>query len=181
MLEDGGGVMRPLIFLDMDGVLCVDEEHNSSKLLENYAIGLDESPNYWTGLVDPEAAFNLKKLHEEFSPTYVISSSWATYLKKAQMLQVLCRTNLAYVANSLHAEWRTPRALSSTRRDEIEEWLQHNRLKFQPFIAIDDYQSGWALAHSPLALDGHVVLCNSSIGFTVVKLEAARRALSRQI
>lgn len=180
MIEENRNVTRPLIFLDMDGVFCFDKEHNSSTLLKNYSLEFSKNPSYWQKLVDPNAATNLKKLHEEFSPTYVMSSTWATYLDRTQIVEILCRTNLAYVANSLHLEWRTPRALSSTRRDEIEEWLQHYRVSVQPFIVLDDYQSGWSLTHSPLALDGHVVLCNSKIGFTEVTLEEARKALSQQ-
>lgn len=171
---------RPLVFLDMDDVLCLDDVHHSGRMLKIFEQTIQDYPEMWERLVDAGAAENLRQLHAEFKPVYVISSSWATYLDREQMCEALTRTQLQFVVENLHAEWRTPRALSSSRRDEIEWWLEGHREPSQPFIIIDDSWSGTRLAHSPLALDGHVVLCRSGFGFTKKRLKEACRQLLRQ-
>lgn len=170
----------PLVFLDMDDVLCLDDVHHSGKMLKIFEQKIPDYPEIWERLVDAGAAENLHQLHAEFNPLYVVSSSWATYLNREQMCEALTRTQLQFVVANLHAEWRTPRALSSSRRDEIEWWLEAHREPSQPFIIIDDSWSGTRLAHSPLALDGHVVLCRSGFGFTKKRLKEACRQLQRQ-
>jgi hypothetical protein len=171
---------RPLVFLDMDDVLCLDDVHHSGQMLKIFEQKIPDYPEMWERLVDPGAAENLRQLHAEFNPVYVISSSWATYLDREQMCEALTRTQLQFVVENLHTEWRTPRALSSSRRDEIEWWLEAHRELSQPFLIIDDSRSGAVLAHSPLALDGHVVLCRSGLGFTKKPLKEACRKLLRQ-
>jgi hypothetical protein len=171
---------RPLVFLDMDDVLCLDDVHHSGQMLKIFEQKIQDYPEMWERLVDASAAENLRQLHAEFKPVYVISSSWATYLDREKMCEALTRTKLQFVVENLHAEWRTPRALSSSRRDEIDWWLEAHREPRQPFIIIDDSCSGTGLAHSPLALDGHVVLCRSGYGFTKKRLKEACRQLERQ-
>lgn len=170
----------PLVFLDMDDVLCFDDVHHSGQMLKIFEQTIPDYPEMWERLVDADAAENLRQLHAEFSPIYIISSSWATYLDRAQMCEALTRTQLEFVVENLHAEWKTPRALSSSRRDEIEWWLEAHRESSQPFLIIDDSWSGTRLAHSPLALDGHVVLCGGGVGFTKKRLKEACRQLLRQ-
>ncbi|MVW64338.1 hypothetical protein GPY61_30880 [Massilia sp. NEAU-DD11] len=165
----------------MDDVLCLSNEFGSREMLKIVQHEAPDRPELWAGLVDAEAAANLRDLNVEFSPLYVISSSWATYLDRDQMCQALTRTQLQFVVDNLHAEWRTPRALSSSRRDEIEWWLNIHHESGQPILVIDDSYSGTHLAHSPLAFDGHVVLCKGSVGFTKERLEEARYRLQRQI
>lgn len=171
---------RPLVFLDMDDVLCLDDVHHSGKMLKIFEQKIPDYPEMWKFLVDADAADNLRRLHAEFRAVYVISSSWATYLDREQMCEALTRTQLEFVVENLHAEWRTPRALSSSRRDEIEWWLEAHREPSQPFIIIDDSWSGTRLAYSPLALNGHVVLCRGGFGFTKKRLREAYRQLQRQ-
>jgi hypothetical protein len=172
--------VRPLVFLDMDDVLCLDDVHHSSRMLKILEKKIPDYPEMWELLVDAGAAENLRQLNAEFKPVYVISSSWATYLDRGQMCEALARTQLQFVVENLHAEWSTPRALSSCRRDEIEWWLEAHREPSQPFLIIDDSWSGTRLAHSPLALNGHVVLCRSGFGFTKKRLKEACRQLQCQ-
>lgn len=178
MLTSG---MRPIVFLDMDDVLCLRDQFGSREMLRIIQKKVPDRPELWAGLVDVEAAMNLYELHTQFMPWYVISSSWATYLDHDQMCQALTRTKLKFVVDNLHTEWRTPRALSSSRRDEIDWWLDAHREPAQPFLVIDDTYSGTGLAHSPLALNRHVVLCKSGYGFTKKRLKEARYQLQRQL
>jgi hypothetical protein len=165
----------------MDDVLCLSDVHHSGQLLEVVQGTIPDYPELWAHLVDVDAAENLRLLNDEFMPVYVISSSWATYLDRDQMSDVLTRTQLKFVVENLHEEWRTPRALSSSRRDEIEWWLDAHRQPEQPFLVIDDTDSGDTLMHSPLALDGHVVTCEAYKGLNSTKLEEARVRLRRQL
>lgn len=174
------GDVRPLVFLDMDDVLCLDDVHHSGKMLNIFRQTIADYPEMWERLVDAGAAENLRQLHAEFNPMYIISSSWATYLDREHMCEALTRTQLQFVVENLHANWKTPRALSSSRRDEIQWWLDAHREPSQPFIIIDDSLSGTRLAHSPLAWDGHVVLCKGGFGFTKKRLKEACRQLQRQ-
>jgi len=171
---------RPLVFLDMDDVLCLDDVYHSGQMLKIFQQKIADYPEIWERLVDAGAAENLRQLHDEFNPVYVISSTWATYLNREQMCDALTRTQLQFVVENLHAEWRTPRALSSSRRDEIDWWLEAHREPCQPFIIIDDSWSGTGLAHSPFAGNGNVILCKSGFGFTKKKLKEACRQLQRQ-
>lgn len=168
---------RTVVFLDMDDVLCIDDIYNSRQMLKIFKKEIPDSPELWERLVDTGAAENLRQFHMDFKPLYVISSSWATYLDRQQMCEALTRTQLQFVLENLHPEWKTPRALSSSRRDEIQWWLEANREEDQPFIIIDDSLSGSGLAHSPFAMDGHVVLCRSGFGFTKKRLKQAYRQL----
>lgn len=173
--------IRPVVFLDMDDVLCISKEHNSLQMLTCFRENRMDCPEFWAGLVDAGAAANLRSLHEEFAPFYVISSTWPMYLDRSQMCDVFARTQLNFVRENLHDTWVTPRALSSCRYEEIDAWLNEFRVDTQPFLVLDDTGSGWSLAHSPLAHDGHVVLCKPGAGFTVDKLEQAREQLRRQM
>lgn len=173
--------VRPIVFLDMDDVLCLSIRFGSREMLKIIQQEVPDRPELWAGLVDAEAAVNLYELHAQFVPWYVISSSWATYLDHDQMCQALTRTKLQFVVDNLHAEWRTPRALSSSRLDEIQWWLEAHREPDQPFLVIDDSYSGTGLAYSPLALNRHVVLCRSGYGFTKKRLKEARYQLQRQL
>jgi len=172
---------RPIVFLDMDDVLCLSNQFGSREMLRIIQQESPDRPELWSGLVDADASANLYELHREFVPRYVISSSWPTYLDHGQMCRVLTRTKLQFVVENLHPEWRTPRARSSSRRDEIQWWLDAHRTPGQAFLVIDDSYSGTGLAHSPLALDGHVVLCKSGYGFTRKRLKEAKFQLLRQL
>jgi hypothetical protein len=172
--------VRNIVFLDMDDVLCLDNVHHSGQMLKIFKQAIPDYPEIWDHLVDAGAAENLRQLNAEFNPQYVISSSWATYLDQQQMCEALTRTRLQFVVKNLHAKWKTPRARSSSRRDEIEWWLKAQREPGQPFIIIDDSQSGTGLAFSTLAWDGHVILCKSGFGFTKKRLKEACRQLQRQ-
>lgn len=171
----------PVVFLDMDDVLCISEEHTGVQVLLAFERNNLEAPELWAGLVNVDAIANLQRLHSEFSPNYVISSSWATYLDRTQMCEVFTRARLHFVLENLHTAWKTPRARSTSRRDEIEYWLDEFRADSQPFIILDDTASGWSLIQSPLWIDGHVVLCEPKRGFAADKLKEAQRLLRAQL
>lgn len=105
--SQAGDDSRPVIFLDMDDVLCIDSEFHSGEMLLVIQQKRPDWPELWEKVVDAEAAANLLRLHEEFNPEYVISSSWALHLDREQLCDVLERTQLQFVVYNLHEHWQT--------------------------------------------------------------------------
>ena len=169
--------MRPTIFLDLDDVMVGRGIYNSYQVIQLFDLGkTEEWPEFWQGLIHVEARENLKQLHTEFAPFYVISSSWTTHLNREQMTFVFERTGLRFVALNLHDEWTTPKKKHSSRSDEIEEWLKQNK-KGEPILVLDDHHSGWSLLESELYRQGRVILCDIDGCFVADRLKEARQVL----
>lgn len=172
--------MNPTVFLDFDDVLAVHKVHNDYRVLEAFDCGeLDTASELWSNVFNAGARKNLLALHEEFEPSYVISSTWASYLNRDQIREVLSRTGLQFVSENLNEDWRTPRDSVSGRLSEIEAWLeQHVPEANHAYVIIDDHMSGWALSGS--WLEDRTVFCDAWVGFTYPKLRTARKILQKQ-
>lgn len=171
----------PLIFLDVDDVLVLNEKYNGFDALEALAHDVEHHPELWQQLVFPEGRDNLRALHDEFGATYVISSTWARQFTKAQLQEVMRRTDLGFVAGNLHEVWSTPRAMSSDRAQEIAWWLERNPEPGRPLLVIDDVISGRSLRSGDLVDVGHVVLCHAWTGLVREMYESARSVLLAQV
>lgn len=173
--------MRPIVFLDFDDVLAVHREHDSRKVESAFKSGsLDDVPDLWEWVFHYSARTNLRALHDEFVPEYVISSSWTLFLDRSQIVEVLRRTDLEFVAENLQVEWHTPRESGSYRLTEIETWLDHHNLIAQrPFLILDDELSGQSIPGS--YLEERAVLCDAWVGFTHPKLKLAQEILRAQL
>jgi hypothetical protein len=97
--------LRPLIFLDIDDVLCIGEELNSAQVMFCFKNEDLDWPDLWENVIDTSVAERLKSLHDEFSPLYIVNSSWASYLSRTQMSEVFSRTKLSFVQEKMHEEW----------------------------------------------------------------------------
>ena len=155
--------------------------HNGHRVLDAFAgEGAEVAAELWTSVFDAGARKNLLALHEEFHPDYVISSSWASYLNRDQICDVLSRTGLQFVRENLSEHWCTPRDSVSGRLSEIEAWLEQHVSEAGPtYLIIDDHVSGWALSDS--WLEDRTVFCDAWLGFTYAKLRTARKILQKQI
>lgn len=173
--------MRPVVICDFDDVLAIHQEQNSFQVLAAFKnAALDDVPNLWKHLFDASACKNLRTLHEEFAPQYVISSSWTSFLDRTQMCEVLRRTGLEFVVENLHHNWCTQREDGSYRRTEIEEWLDAHALGIPPpYVILDDHISGQSLPGSHL--EERAVLCDAWVGFTHPKLRSAQKILRDQL
>lgn len=172
--------MKRVVFLDFDDVLAVHKVHNSFRVLDAFALGsIDSFPELWLNIFDAAACRNLQALHEEFEPSYVISSSWASHLTREEMGEVLKRSGLEFVELNLCEHWCTPRNATSGRLSEIEGWLELNVTEDGPaYVIIDDQMSGGALLGS--WLEEKTVFCDAWVGFTYAKLRTARKILQHQ-
>jgi hypothetical protein len=174
--------MRPIIFLDIDDVLAISSVYTSYQVITTFKSGdLDAWPELWQGLVFQEARTNLMKLHSEFWPQYVVSSSWSNYLTREQMQEVFRRSGLAFVADNMQKHWTTPKADGPSRPDEIANWIAEHGQCGQPLLVIDDHDSGRGLLESLLDQQSLVVLCEPWIGFVAAKLAEAQIKLRAQL
>lgn len=172
--------MKPTVFLDFDDVLAVHPVHNGYRVLDAFACGtVDDDPELWLRVFEATARRNLLALHDEFDPSYVITSSWASHLHQGQISEILRRTGLGYVEANLSSQWCTPRDANVGRLSEIEAWLESNISDpLHGYVIIDDTISGGALYGS--WLEEKTVFCDAWVGFTYAKLRTARKILQSQ-
>jgi hypothetical protein len=174
---------RPLVFLDIDDVLCVHRTLNTTQVLAALA-GDDtvDATEIWQQIFHRHAVENLRQLNDEFKPWYVLSSSWTLHLTREQLCTTFAATGLGFVAENLHVDWCTPRDEDSYRLVEIEAWIDKHAWRGSrliapaPFVIIDDVLSGQSLVGSHL--EDHSVFCDASTGFLYPQLQAARKVLA---
>lgn len=173
--------MSPLLFLDFDDVLAIDPQYPSGQLLRVFARDmLDEVPELWENIFDKVARQNLRALHEEFGPSYVISSSWTNFLTRERICEVLLRTKMEFVVGNLHHEWKLPHLKTPERAVDIKAWLHlHNQTAPRPFVILDDVISGHPIRNT--RLEKYAVICDARSGFTGKKLQEAQMILHAQM
>lgn len=134
----------------------------------------------WANVFGETLRQNLKTLYDEFSPQFIISSSWATYLSLAEVSEVLIRGGLDFVAAALHSNWRSAIDIGTSRATDITTWLDGHSdpLKFAVLI-LDDTASGHSLYGTPL--QQYVVFCEEWQGFIVIRLAQAQAILREQL
>jgi hypothetical protein len=175
----------PIVFLDIDDVLCLNSPYGGSDALEAVQ-GRHADPDRVLREIfaaGPKRA--LESVHKEMDGQlrYVISSSWRQVFSREQIERVFRTADVGFVAVGLHEKWETPSRLRRTDRiKEIESWLHHYH-QGEPFVVLDDDYSGTSLTgidedlKHPLA--ARVVLCPVGVGLTVkhspLILEALRR------
>jgi hypothetical protein len=173
--------LRAVVFLDIDDVLCVHRTLNTRQVLAVLAGDISvDAREVWQQIFHASARDNLRQLHDEFMPEYVISSSWTLHLNREQLCETFKRTSLEFVADNLHDQWCTPRDDDSYRLTEIDAWLDtHVVLTPAPFLILDDMLSGQSIPGSHL--EDRSVLCDAWVGFTHPKLRTAQKILRQQL
>lgn len=172
--------MKPLVFLDFDDVIAIHPDYTSGVVLAALRSGKPHlATEIWENVFHQELRTNLERLHDEFEPSYVISSTWSTYLSRDEIQEVLIRGGLGFVAASLHSNWRSATEVGSYRVTDIAAWLRTNGAT-RPFayVILDDLSSGRTLVDS--VLEPYTVFCDEWVGFTEVQLERAVAILRAQ-
>lgn len=174
---------RPLVFLDIDDVLCVHRTLNTTDVLAVLANdGTADADEVWQQIFHRHAVENLRQLNEEFKPWFVVSSSWTLHLTREQLCAAFEATGLGFVADNLHEHWCTSRDEDSYRLVEIEAWLDSHAWRgprlyaTAPYVIIDDVLSGQSLVGSHL--ERYSVFCEASTGFLFPQLRQVRKILS---
>lgn len=110
---------QPVLFLDFDDVLCLNKPYGGYDVIEALAQVEKKSARahdfqeIWQQLFAPEAKAHLKALHDEFSPCYVLSTSWRHFMNRSALAVVLANCGLKFIAQNLHAHGETPHLYES--------------------------------------------------------------------
>ncbi len=181
----------PVVFLDIDDVLCLNNPYGGSDALDAVKGRHADPDAVLREIFAAEPKRVLERVHKEMGGQlrYVISSSWRQAFSREQIERVFRTADVGFVAVGLHEKWETPSTLRRTnRKGEIESWLHHHH-RGEPFVVLDDDYSGTTLTDieadlkHPLA--ARVVLCPVGVGLTVehlpIILGALRRAVCREI
>ena len=181
---DAGGAL-PIVFLDIDDVLCVNDPYGGNDVLDALEGRHAEPDIVLREIFATRAKGVLETLHEQMGGNlrYVISSSWRRAFSRDQIERVFTTAGVGFVVASLHEIWETPRKLWPTERiEEIQSWLRlHHR--GEPFVILDDEYSGGSLLdvgddqNHPLA--ERVVLCSLGVGLIADQLPVIVGALRR--
>jgi hypothetical protein len=183
--EDEG---LPIVFLDIDDVLCLNNPYGGSDALEAVKGRHADPDTVLREIFAAEPKRVLESVHKAMGGRlrYVISSSWRQVFSREQIERVFRTADVGFVAVGLHEKWETPTRLRRTDRiEEIESWLHHYH-QGEAFVVLDDDYSGTSLTgidedlKHPLA--ARVVLCPVGVGLTVehlpIILDALRRPLA---
>lgn len=171
--------MTTIIFLDFDDVLAIHRRYNSFQVklaFENFAT--DDYPELWVNLFEARATKNLLALHDEFSPLYVITSSWTGFLSNEQVIEALNRAGAYFVATNLHCDWQVELGDKVTRLDAVRVWLETHS-NTERFVILDDPLSGASLQYSEL--DPWCVFCEPWRGFDAQRLKLAQEILRKPL
>lgn len=177
-----------VLFLDLDDVLCLNNPFGGYDVLEHlqevrtgHKTEADLQP-VWNQLFDDAAKAHLAKVHGEFAPIYVMSTSWSRFCDRPLLESILRSTSLTFVAENLHEDWETQKAPGQTRAEQVRSWLDRHPEFESHWVVIDDEASGSGLSSGWFAADRpFVVLCEVGIGLDADKSHQLRQAfLARQ-
>lgn len=177
---------RPLLFLDFDDVICLnrtcggyDAIHAVARAAKEPGLSWDDFQELWEQLFDADAGRYLKSLHDEFSPRYVLTTSWWWLLEKDALVEILQRCGLGFVADNLHEEWATPKQMHPNKRvREINFWRRKHPELDEAWVILDDELSGTGLSRLQMKpYRSYIVLCKEGVGLTEVEFNRLRSAL----
>ena len=124
----------------------------------------------------------LEKIHNEFIPLYVLSTSWRLFMNRDALVVVLVNTGLEFVARNLHEHWQTPEFMSpQLRAREIGSWRGYDRYK--NWVVLDDERSGTGFGEDyPFAANRpFIVLCREGFGLQACEYEKLRAAFGLRL
>lgn len=154
--------MKPIIFLDFDGVVETiywDKKEDGSFTLNSHKLGHNELNN-------KQAIGWLNELYSHIPYDVVISSTWRISMSLEQLQDLLINSGFN---SSIKVIGVTP-ILHQQRGLEIQQWIDENNFNGK-FIIIDDDSDMCHLL--PL-----LVRCDCQLGFTIYDYNKALRLLS---
>lgn len=169
---------RPVLFLYFDDVICLNAPYGGyhAKLAID-----DAASEIWAQLFDAKAKQNLALLNEKFAPWYVISSSWEWLFEKAELVTVIQRSGLGFVANNLHQTWATPKqSRRGMRATEVKNWLALHPEFSNAWVVVDDKISGTDFKNLTREALSYVVLCQEGVGLQELEFAQLHSALERR-
>lgn len=170
----------PTVLLDLDGVLCENDIYGGRHVYESFRYPAHRPSDLYSRLFSAQAVVVLNELLDEFAARVVLTTSWLSLLDRPQFVHVFKQCGLPHVAEGLHLHWAAPTNLGESRLDAILRWLRAHH-EGEPFVILDDADSGEGLAGSKLEEAGRVVLCGATGCLQPSHLELARRALGQPV
>lgn len=179
-------VLRPILFLDFDDVLCLNAPYGGydAKLgLDRThqggdSIDIHKTRKLWGRLFDANAKQNLRAIDDKFSPWYVLSTSWTWLFDKDELIEIMQLCGLNFVAHNLHAAWTTPKQdRSGMRADEVRNWLALHPECSNAWAVLDDKLSGTGFKNWDRQMLSKVVLCQVEVGFQRLEFEKIQTLL----
>lgn len=189
-----GSRFRLLVFLDMDGVVFLKDAEPLNELRraavggEPIARALARCRKVWPKLFDERASQYLKRIENKFHPLYVVTSSWRLHFDEQTLVAVLARTQLGFVGEGLHDDFRTNFRLSPNRWREIQDWVADHPQMSKNYVVLDDMSSGHDIHRVLTEMSADlqekfapfIVLCDPRQGITDLEFEALDDALTRR-
>lgn len=115
--------MRPIVYLDIDGVLNTDE------YIDTLPDTIPMTRQWWVEMIDPKRIEILNVLAEHCY--FVLSTSWRMHWSDSEMQDILNERGFKGIIVG-----RTPKKISSTRQEEISMDLK-NRNPIN-YVVLDD-------------------------------------------
>ena len=175
----------PVLFLDLDDVLCMSDPFGGWDAFEAVQAKRVDANLVFEHLFHRPAVEVLRAVHQRVGGIrYVVTSTWRNLFNRSQMAEVLRRSGLEFVADSLERKgrWATVHWPERTRLNEIAEWLRRHG-KGEPFAVVDDTYSGQSLVRANNSqrgpFSGRVVLCDENVGLLPEHVEVLVAALRR--
>jgi hypothetical protein len=160
----------PILFLDIDDVVCVNETYGGYDVVEALRGRHEEPAAVFREVFNPRACDVLRQVHDAMGGRlrYVVSSTWREALDLTQLARVFNEGGLDFVAGAFHEFWRTPVShYRGVRADDIARWLDRWHAG-EPFAIVDDTYSGAslkpALTEALHPYFDRVVLCQENEG-----------------
>lgn len=178
---------RPVLFLDFDDVLCLNNHFGGYDVIsalsqvQKGSGKVQDFEELWGKLFASEACALLRKLHDEFKPIYVLSTSWRLFMNGSALDSVLMNTGLEFVARNLHQDWQTPNFLTQqTRVREIGSWLGRNPDHESSWVVLDDERSGTGYGDDYPIQENlpFIVLCKENCGLQALEYDKLRAAFA---
>jgi hypothetical protein len=163
----------PIIFLDFDDVIALNTVYGGYDVVSPGAKPAD----LYIKLFNPTAVAVLLHLVKLHNPRVVITTSWLRFLERDGMEQLLRKTAMVAVADSLHDAWEAPPMREMTRLEQIDVWLALHH-KGEPYVVLDDVLSGTGLLRSSHDRTKRVVFCEEGVGLNEGHLAQINAALT---
>lgn len=164
---------RPILFLDLDDVLCLNEPYGGYDL-----IAPGKPADLYKKLFEGGPVRRLNEILDRASPQVVMTTSWLRFLDRTGFEQLFSQTGLLAVVGAFHEHWEAPQNYGETRLQAVERWLeQHHR--GEPYAVLDDHLSGTDLAASVHDLLNRVILCDENVGLLDEQRDGVLAALTR--
>ena len=178
----------PILFLDFDDVICLNQPFGGYDVLSALAQAsrdgttVNAEDELWSALFDRRAVRHLKQLNEEFSPSYVLSTSWRWFFERDLLVQTLELGGLGFVAKNLHRDWSTPLISRDAQRAvEIRRWLSNHPVSSDAWVALDDELSGTGFSTWPWDKQNFVVLCQEGVGLQDLEYQRLREVFALRV